>query len=84
MELKTIQERIKMDKSNGYVGVLAGIVGVIAATYAYKKRDTIKSTVKSDFFGFIDNLKDKSATTIHKKVGYPVYNFIKKKENIPF
>ena len=73
-----------MSKSNAYIGVVAGIVGVMAATYAYKKRETIKSTVKSDFFSFIDNLKDKSATTLHNKVGYPVYNFIKNKENIPF
>ena len=73
-----------MGKPNGYVGIIAGIVGVMAATYAYKKRETIKTTVKSDFFSFIDNLKDKSATTLHNKVGYPVYNFIKNKENIPF
>ena len=73
-----------MGKTNIYVGIAAGIAGLLAATYAFKKREEIKSNVKSDFFGFIDNLKDKSANTIHKKVGYPVYNFIKNKENIPF
>ncbi len=73
-----------MGKTNTYIGIAAGIAGLLAATYAFKKREEIKSNVKSDFFGFIDNLKDKSANTIHKKVGYPVYNFIKNKENIPF
>jgi len=73
-----------MGKPNGYVGIIAGIVGVMAATYAYKKRETIKTTMKDDFFGFMDNLKDKSASTIHNKVGYPVYEYMKKKENIPF
>ena len=73
-----------MGKSGTYLGVAAGIAGLLAASYAFRKREEIKTTVKSDFFGFIDSLKDKSATTLHNKVGYPVYNFIKKKENIPF
>jgi len=73
-----------MNKPNGYVSIIAGVVGGIAAAYAYKKRETIKTTMKNDFFGLMDNLKDKSADTIHKKVGYPVYEYMKKKENIPF
>ena len=73
-----------MGKHNTYVGVAAGIAGLLAATYAYKKRDKLKSTMKSDFFGFMDSLKDKSATTLHNKVGYPVYEYIKQKENIPY
>ena len=84
MELKIIQERIKMNKANTYVGIAAGIAGLLAATYAFKKREEIKSNMKSDFFGFMDSLKDKSASTIHNKVGYPVYEYMKKKENIPF
>jgi len=73
-----------MNKSNTYVGIAAGIAGLLAATYAFKKREEIKSNMKSDFFGFMDSLKDKSASTIHNKVGYPVYEYMKKKENIPF
>ena len=73
-----------MGKHNTYVGIAAGIAGLLAATYAYKKRETIKENVKTDFFGFIDELKDKSALKIHNKVGYPVYEYMKQKENIPF
>ena len=71
-----------MGKSGTYVGIAAGIAGLLAATYAFKKRESIQTNMKSDFFGFIDSLKDKSANTIHNKVGYPVYEYMKKKENI--
>ena len=73
-----------MNKKFQYVGIAAGIAGILASTYAFKKRKAIKEEVKSDISHLAGVIKEKSATTLHNKVGYPVYNFIKKKENIPF
>ena len=66
------------------VGVVAAITGAVATAYAVKKRKPISKAVKGDLTSLVENIKDVSATTIHNKVGQPVYKFLKNKEHIPF
>jgi hypothetical protein len=74
----------KLKNTATTLGVIAAITGVIATAYAVKKRKPISKTVKNDLNSLVENIKDKSADALHSKIGYPIYQFIKKKENIPF
>jgi len=65
-------------------GIATAITSVMVTAYAVKKRKPISRAVKDDLSSLVENIKDTTATTIHNKVGYPVYKFIKDKENIPF
>ena len=66
------------------MGIVAAITGVVATAYAVKKRSPISKAVKGDLSTLVENIKDVSATTLHNKVGQPVYKFLKDKEHIPF
>ena len=65
-------------------GVATAITSVLITAYAVKKRKPISRAVKDDLSSLVENIKDTTANTLHNKVGYPVYKFIKNKENIPF
>ena len=62
------------------LGVLAGLLAVGATVYAAKNKKEIKQTIQGDMEGLVD----RSAIFLHNKVGFPLYSYIKRKENIPF
>tara|TARA_R110002110_G_C13030188_1_gene678778 strand:- start:9 stop:230 length:222 start_codon:yes stop_codon:yes gene_type:complete len=70
----------KLKTTTTTLGILAGLFAVGATVYAAKNKKEIKQTIKGD----MDDLRDRSALLLHNKVGFPIYNYIKRKENIPF
>ena len=70
----------KLKTATTTLGVLAGLVALGATVYAAKNKKEIKQTIKGD----MEDLRDRSAIFLHNKVGFPIYNYIKRKENIPF
>jgi hypothetical protein len=70
----------KLKTTTTTLGVLAGLFALSATVYAAKNKREIKKSIKSD----MENIWDRSALYLHTKVGTPIYNYIKRKENIPF
>jgi uncharacterized membrane protein YebE (DUF533 family) len=70
----------KLKTTTTTLGVLAGLLAVGATVYAVKNKKEIKQTMRGDMEGLID----RSAMYLHNKLGFPLYNYIKRKENIPF
>ena len=70
----------KLKTTTTTLGILAGLLAVGATVYAAKNKKEIKQTIKGD----MADLKDRSALFLHNRVGFPIYNYIKRKENIPF
>ena len=70
----------KIKTATTTLGVLAGLVAIGATVYAAKNKKEIKQSIKGD----MEDLKDRSALFLHNRVGFPIYNYIKRKENIPF
>ena len=70
----------KLKTTTTTLGILAGLLAVGATVYAAKNKKEIKQSIKGD----MADLKDRSALFLHNKVGFPIYNYIKRKENIPF
>jgi hypothetical protein len=73
-----MDNRIKAAAST--LSVFAGLIALSATVYAVKNRKGIAKSVKQD----VDGLTDRSALLIHHKIGMPIYNYIKRKDNIPF
>ena len=70
----------KLKTTTTTLGVLAGLFALGATVYAVKNKKGISKVIQGD----VEQLKDRSAMLLHSKFGYPIYNYIKKKENIPF
>ena len=70
----------KLKTTTTTLGVLAGLLAVGATVYAARNKKEIKQTIQGDMEGIVD----RSAVFLHNKVGFPLYNYIKRKENIPF
>ena len=70
----------KLKTATTTLGVLAGLVALGATVYAAKNKKEITKSIKGD----MADLKDRSALFLHNRVGFPIYNYIKRKENIPF
>jgi len=70
----------KLKTTTTTLGVLAGLLALGATVYAAKNKKEIKTSIKGD----MEDLQDRSALFLHNKVGLPIYNYIKRKENIPF
>jgi hypothetical protein len=79
-----MKKGMKMGKTGSAIAIAAGVLGILAGSYAYTKRGRVRKAIKSDLFEFMGELKDNSAHIVHKKIGYPVYQYIKQKENIPY
>ena len=75
---------MKMGKTGSTIAIAAGVLGILAGSYAYTKRGRVRKAIKSDLSEFVDELKDNSAHMVHKKIGYPIYQYIKQKENLPY
>ena len=59
----------KLKTATTTLGVLAGLFALGATIFAARNKTT---------------LKDRSALFLHNRIGFPIYNYIKRKENIPF
>ena len=59
--------------------VSAGVAAV-ATLLLMKNKDRIKDGVED----VVSGLKERSAMKLHTKLGTPVYDFLKRKNNIPF
>ena len=70
----------KLKTATTTLGVLAGLVALGATVYAAKNKKEITKSIKGDMEG----LWDRSALLLHTKIGMPIYDYIKRKENIPF
>ena len=70
----------KIKTATTTLGILAGLVALGATAYAVKHKKDIKKSIKSD----LTDVKDRSLTILHNRIGYPVYDYLKRKENIPF
>jgi len=70
----------KLKTTTTTLGVLAGLLTIGATIYAAKNRKEITASIKED----MGDLQKRSALFLHNKVGFPIYNYIKRKENIPF
>mgnify|MGYP003112992116 FL=1 len=70
----------KLKTATTTLGVLAGLAALGATVYAARNKKEIKQSIKGDMEGLVD----RSAVFLHNKVGFPLYSYIKRKENIPF
>ena len=43
-----------------------------------------KDRIKDKAVEVAGDIKERSAMKLHSKIGYPIYDFLKKKNNIPF
>ena len=62
------------------LGILGMAVAAVATVYAVKNRKTIAektANVKED-------VKEKGAMALHKRIGMPVYSYLKERNYIPF
>lgn len=62
------------------VGLVSAGVAAVATLLLMKNKDRIKDGVED----VVSGLKERSAMKLHTKLGTPVYDFIKRKNNIPF
>jgi hypothetical protein len=73
-----MDNRIKAAAST--FSIFAGLIALSATVYAVKNRKGISTSVKED----VNGLTDRSALLLHNKIGMPIYNYIKRKDNSPF
>jgi hypothetical protein len=67
-------------KNKKTIGLLGIALAAITAMYAVKNRKVIKN--KALDVG--EEAKEKSAIAFHRRIGMPVYNYLKKKHDLPF
>ena len=70
----------KLKTTTTTIGILAGLLTIGATIYAAKNKKEIATSIKGD----MEDLRDRSALLVHNKLGFPIYSYIKGKENIPF
>ena len=58
------------------IGILGFTVAAVATVYAVRNRKTIKEKV--------EGAKERSALALHKRIGMPVYTYLKKMHGLPF
>tara|TARA_R110002020_G_scaffold66391_1_gene174520 strand:+ start:32 stop:238 length:207 start_codon:yes stop_codon:yes gene_type:complete len=62
------------------VGIISAGMGAIAALFLLRNKDRMKERAGA----VVDGLKESTAIKLHNKLGTPVYDFLKRKNNIPF
>ena len=55
-------------------------VAAVATVYAVRNRSKIKKTAAKG----VEDVKERSALALHKRIGMPVYTYLKDKNYIPF
>jgi len=59
---------------------LGAVAAVAATVYAVKKRKHIAEKVTDG----VEEVKERAALSIYRRIGEPVYKYIKEKNSIPF
>ena len=62
------------------VSIISAGMGAIAALFLLRNKDRMKERAGA----VVDGLKESTAIKLHTKFGTPVYDFLKRKNNIPF
>ena len=52
----------------------------VVTVYAVRNRSKIKKTAAKG----VEGVKERSALALHKRIGMPVYTYLKKKHGLPF
>ena len=58
------------------LGILGVALAALTSVYAIKNRKGIKNKTEA--------AKEKSALALHKRIGMPIYNYLRKKNDIPY
>ena len=70
-------DKQKTMKSFGILGMVVAAVGTV---YAVKHRkDLVKRVPEA-----VEEVKERSALAIHRRIGYPIWEYIKRKNSLPF
>ena len=68
-----------MDKKKA-VGILGAAIAAVGTIYVVKHRKGIAHTVPKA----VEEVKERSALAIHRRIGYPIWEYIKRKNSLPF
>ena len=68
-----------MDKRKAS-GILGAAIAAMGTVYAVKHRKGIAHKVPEA----VEEVKERSALAIHRRIGYPIWEYIKRKNNLPF
>ena len=62
------------------IGILGAVMAAVGTVYAVKRRKDIAHSVPKA----VEEAKERSALAIHRRIGYPIWEYIKRKNNLPF
>lgn len=69
-----------MKKTVKTMSILGAVAAAVAAAYAVKNRKHIAEKVARD----VEEVKERAAFSIYRRIGEPAYRYIKEKNFIPF
>jgi len=58
------------------LGIVGMALAALTTVYAIKNRKKIKEKA--------GDATEKGALALHKRIGYPIYNYLRRKNNIPY
>ena len=67
-------------KKKKAIGILGIALAAITTAYAVK----IRKVINNKAIDVGEGAKEKSAIALHKRIGMPVYNYLKKKHDLPY
>ena len=67
---------MKPEMNKKTLGILGVALAALTSVYAIKNRKKIKTKA--------GDATEKGAMALHKRIGMPVYNYLRKKNDIPF
>ena len=56
------------------------VVAAVGTAYAVRRRKDIAKKVPE----VVEEVRERSALAIHRRIGYPVWEYIKRKNSLPF
>jgi hypothetical protein len=62
------------------LGILGMVVAAVGTAYAVRHRKDIAKKVPE----VVEEVKERSALALHHRIGYPVWEYIKRKNSLPF
>lgn len=62
------------------MSILGAVAAAVATAYAVKNRKHIAEKVSSD----VEEVKERAALNIYRRIGHPIYQYIKERNYIPF
>jgi|TARA_R110000803_G_scaffold208221_1_gene276753 hypothetical protein len=69
-----------MKKTVKTMSILGAVAAAVATAYAVKNRKHIAGKVADD----VEEVKERAALSIYRRIGEPTYRYIKEKNFIPF